>query len=165
MTATANRGAKPVAGKAIRVRVSIPHLGVPHVVALWHRGNVAEPSGGLEMALYIVEKRFNDVVLLDLRGRLTLGQETADLRARLNQLLEAGQLRIIFKLEGVTYIDSAGLSTLVACHTSARKRDGIVKLTHLTSRVRDLLQITRLSTVFEIFPTVEDARKSFEGAT
>jgi len=117
------------------------------------------------MALYIVEKRFNDVVLLDLRGRLTLGQETADLRARLNQLLEAGQLRIILKLEGVTYIDSAGLSTLVACHTSARKRDGTVKLTHLTSRVRDLLQITRLSTVFEIFPTVEDARQSFESAT
>ena len=71
------------------------------------------------MPLYMVEKKLDDLVLLDLRGRLILGQETADLRGRLGRLLDSGHLRIILKLEGVSYIDSAGLSTLVACYTSA----------------------------------------------
>jgi anti-sigma B factor antagonist len=114
------------------------------------------------MPLYMVEKKLNGVLLLDIRGRLTLGQETADLRAKLSALLDAGNLRIILKLEGVTYIDSAGLSTLIGSYISARKRGGDLKLTHLTARVRDLMQITRLSTVFDTYNTVEAARKSFE---
>ena len=65
------------------------------------------------MPLYMVEKKLDDLVLLDLRGRLILGQETADLRGRLGRLLDSGHLRIILKLEGVSYIDSAGLSTLL----------------------------------------------------
>ncbi|PYV00935.1 MAG: anti-sigma factor antagonist, partial [Acidobacteria bacterium] len=68
-------------------------------------------------------------------------------------------------LEGVSYIDSSGLSTLVACYTSARKRGGDLKLTHLTTRVRDLMQITRLSTVFETYNTVEEAQKSFQASS
>jgi len=114
------------------------------------------------MPLYMVEKKLDDLVLLDLRGRLILGQETADLRGRLGRLLDSGHLRIILKLEGVSYIDSAGLSALIACYTSARKRGGDLKLTHLTTRVRDLMQITRLSTVFETYNTVEEAQKSFQ---
>jgi len=114
------------------------------------------------MPLYMVEKKLGDVVLLDVRGRLTLGQETADLRSKLTHLLEAGQLKIILNLHGVSYIDSSGLSTLVACYATARKNSGTLKLTHLTTRVRDLLQITHLSTVFETYPTVEDAVRSFQ---
>ncbi|PYU92056.1 MAG: anti-sigma factor antagonist [Acidobacteria bacterium] len=121
--------------------------------------------GKSAMPLYIVEKMLDDLVLLDLRGRLILGRETADLRGRLGRLLDSGHLRIILKLEGVSYIDSSGLSTLVACYTSARKRGGDLKLTHLTTRVRDLMQITRLSTVFETYNTVEEAQKSFQASS
>lgn len=113
------------------------------------------------MPLYIVEKKLGDVLMVDLRGRLTLGPETAELRSKLVHLVEAGHLKIILNLQGVTYIDSSGLSTLVACYTTARKHNGDLKLAHLTTRVRDLLQITRLSTVFETYATVEDALEAF----
>lgn len=114
------------------------------------------------MPLYMVEKEVNGILLLDLRGRLTLGEETAALREKVRQLVEAGHSRIILNLEEVTYIDSVGLSTLVASYTSARKQGGNVKLLHLTKRAHELMHITRLSTVFEIYDTLEEARGSFE---
>jgi anti-sigma B factor antagonist len=113
------------------------------------------------MHLYIVEKLVDNLMLLDLRGRITLGEETEALRNRIKQLVEAGHTRIILNLEGVSYIDSVGLSTLVASYTSARKQGGDVKLLHLTAQVHDLLQITRLSTVFEIYDSLEEAERSF----
>jgi anti-sigma B factor antagonist len=113
------------------------------------------------MQLYIVEKMVNGVMVLDLRGRITLGEETEALRGRVRQLVEAGYTRIILNLEEVNYIDSVGLSTLVASYTSARKQGGNLKLLHLTKRVHDLLQITRLSTVFEIYDSPEEAQRSF----
>ncbi len=113
------------------------------------------------MHLYMVEKLVNGVMVLDLRGRITLGEETEALRGRVKQLVEAGYTRIILNLEEVNYIDSVGLSTLVASYTSARKQGGNVKLLHLTRRVHDLLQITRLSTVFEIYDNPEEAQRSF----
>jgi anti-sigma B factor antagonist len=114
------------------------------------------------VALYMVEKALDDVVLLDLRGRITLGDETARLRQVLTDLVNSDRRQIILSLEGVNYIDSSGLSTLVASFISVRKLGGDLKLAHLTTRVRDLLQITRLSTVFESYQTVEDAKKSFQ---
>ena len=113
------------------------------------------------MHLYMVEKLVDNIMLLDLRGQVTLGEETEALRGRIKQLVEAGYTRIILNLADVNYIDSVGLSTLVASYTSARKRGGNVKLLHLTRRVHDLLQITRLSTVFEIFDDPEEAQRSF----
>lgn len=113
------------------------------------------------MSLYIVEKAVDDTTVLDLRGRITLGQETISLRERVRQLVEAGHSQIILNLEDVDYIDSVGLSTLVSSYTSARKQGGDLKLLHLTKRVRDLLQITRLITVFESFDTLEEAQQSF----
>ncbi len=117
------------------------------------------------MSLYIVEKMVNGVTLLDLRGRITLGEETVALREKVKQLVDAGHSRIIVNLEEVSYIDSVGLSTLVATYTAARKKGGDLKLLHLTKRVRDLLQITRLSTVFETYDTLEAAQHSFERAS
>jgi len=114
------------------------------------------------MPLYIVEKLVDGVMLLDLRGRLTLGEETEKLRGKVRQLVEAGYSRIILNLEEVSYIDSVGLSTLVASYTSARNQGGELKLLHLTKRVHDLLQITRLSTVFEIYDSLEEAQQSFK---
>ena len=113
------------------------------------------------MQLYMVEKLVSGVMVLDLRGRITLGPETEALRERVGQLVEAGHMRLILNLEGVSYVDSVGLSTLVASYTTARRQGGTVKLLKLTKRLRDLLQITRLSTVFETFETLEDAVCSF----
>jgi anti-sigma B factor antagonist len=114
------------------------------------------------MALYIVEKQVNGVLLLDLRGRITLGQETEALRNKVKEMLEAGHAHILLDLGEITYIDSVGLSTLVSSYTSARKAGGTLKLLHLPRGVHQLLQITRLSTVFEIFNDLEAARHSFE---
>lgn len=113
------------------------------------------------MSLFIVEKKQGDVLILDLRGRLTLGPETAELRSRLNDLMDAGHRKIVLTLREVTYVDSSGLAALIACYTTARKHEGDLKLAHLTTRIRDLLQITRLSTVFENYAAVEDAVASF----
>jgi anti-anti-sigma factor len=82
-----------------------------------------------------------------------------------NNLLGSDRTKIILSLKGVNYIDSSGLSTLIACFVSTSKQNGKLKLAHLTTRVHDLLQITRLSTVFESYETVEDAKRSFEQRT
>jgi anti-sigma B factor antagonist len=114
------------------------------------------------MAIYIVEKVVDGVMLLDLRGRITLGPETESVRTRLRQLLKAGHHRIILNLGEITYIDSVGLSTLVASYTSARNAGGDLKLLHLPRGVQHLLQITRLSTVFEIYEDLASAVESFQ---
>jgi anti-sigma B factor antagonist len=113
------------------------------------------------MALYMVEKAAGGVRLLDLRGRITLGEETEALRSKVKQLIEEGRRRIILDLGEVTYIDSVGLSTLVASYTSVRKEGGDLKLLHLPKGVHQLLQITRLCTVFETYDDLEAARQSF----
>jgi anti-sigma B factor antagonist len=114
------------------------------------------------MTLYIVEKVVDGVMLLDLRGRITLGPETEAVRSKLKELVNADQHRIILNLGGVTYIDSVGLSTLVAGYTSARKAGGNLKLLHLPRGVHQLLQVTRLATIFEIYEDLETAVESFK---
>jgi anti-sigma B factor antagonist len=114
------------------------------------------------MAIYIVEKVVDGILLLDLRGRITLGPETEALRSKLKESLNAGQLHIILNLGEVTYLDSVGLSTLVAGYTSARNVGGDLKLLHLPRGVQQLLQITRLSTVFEIYEDLTTAVESFK---
>ena len=113
------------------------------------------------MALYIVEKKVDGVLLIDLRGRITLGNETEALRNKVKQAIEAGEARILLDLGEITYIDSVGLSTLISSYASARKAGGNLKLLHLPRGVHQLLQITRLSTVFEIYENLEAARQSF----
>lgn len=113
------------------------------------------------MRLFMVEKMMEGVMLLDLRGRIVLGEETEALRSRLKQLVAAGHSRIILDLGEVIYIDSVGLSTLVSSYTSARVQGGDLKLLHLPVGVHQLLQITRLSTVFEIYNNLEAAIRSF----
>jgi anti-sigma B factor antagonist len=117
--------------------------------------------GEVLMAIYIVEKVIEGVMLVDVRGRITLGPETEALRSKLKQLIDGGQQRIILDLGEVTYIDSVGLSTLVASYTSARRAGGDLKLLRLPRGVHQLLQITRLSTVFEIYESLDAARQAF----
>ena len=107
--------------------------------------------GGIRVAIFIVEKIVDGVLLMDLRGRITLGPETEMVRSKLKELLDAGYHRIIFNLGGVTYVDSVGLGTLISSYISARNAGGNLKLLHLPVGVHQLLQITRLSTVFEIY--------------
>ena len=114
------------------------------------------------MPLYVVEKTLDQVILLDLRGRIRLGDETAILRKAVDGILRSGRHQIVLSLEGVDYIDSTGLATLIGCCISARRLKGDLKLAHLTTRVHDLLQITRLSTIFESYPTASEAKQAFE---
>ena len=114
------------------------------------------------MPIYIVEKIIDGVMMVDLRGRITLGPETEAVRSKLKQLVNAGHQRLILNLGEVTYLDSSGLSTLIASYTSARNAGGNLKLLHLPRGVYQLLQITRLSTVFEIYEDLATAVKSFE---
>lgn len=113
------------------------------------------------MPLYLVEKLIDEVMVLDARGRITLGPETETFRQRINTIIGAGRKRIVLDLGNVDYIDSAGLGILVASATSARQAGGELKLVNLTKRVRDLMQITRLSTLFETYDTVDKACLSF----
>jgi anti-sigma B factor antagonist len=113
------------------------------------------------MALFMVEKLVDGVTVLDLRGRLVLGEETEALRERVKRLVAAGHKRIVFNLEELAYMDSSGLSTLISSFVSVRNQGGELKLLRLTRRVSDLMQITKLSTVFEIYDTMEDVQRSF----
>jgi anti-sigma B factor antagonist len=113
------------------------------------------------MPLHVVEKLLDGVLVLEARGRVTLGAETDALRQRLKSAGESGHAHIVLDLAGVDYIDSAGLGTLVAGAASVRRAGGELKLANLTSRVHDLLQITRLSTLFEVHDSLDKARSSF----
>jgi anti-sigma B factor antagonist len=97
---------------------------------------------------------------MDCEGRLVFGEESASLRDSVKDLISQNN-HIVLNLSGVNYIDSGGLGTLVALYTTARNAGGAIKLAALTQRVGDLLQVTKLLTVFEVFDTVEEAVKSF----
>ena len=114
------------------------------------------------MPLYIVEKLMGGIIVLDMRGRITLGRETETLRSKIKQLIDAGSRRLILDLGEITYIDSVGLGTLVASLTSVRKQGGDLKLLRLPQGVHQLLQITRLVTVFEIHNSLESALQAFD---
>jgi anti-sigma B factor antagonist len=113
------------------------------------------------MQLKINVRALNDgIVVVDCAGRLVFGEETAELRDRVRALTTEGS-RIILNLAEVTYIDSGGLGTLVALYTTARNTGASIKLARLTPRVGDLLQVTKLLTVFEVYNSEEEAVESF----
>jgi anti-sigma B factor antagonist len=115
------------------------------------------------MALQIVEKEIDGVAVLELFGRVTLGQESNDLRTRIKDLLAQGKKRLVLDLGNVNYIDSAGLGTLVAGYTSSQSQGAGMKLANLTKKFHEQLNITKLVTVFEVFNSVADAIASFGG--
>lgn len=113
------------------------------------------------MALFIVEKMIDGVMILDLRGRITLGAETEMLRRKLRETVAAGYNQIILNLGEVNYVDSGGLGTLISAFTSTSGAGGRLKLLHLPRGVQQLLQVTRLITVFEIYESLPAAVASF----
>jgi anti-sigma B factor antagonist len=116
------------------------------------------------MALSIVEKDVNGVTVLQLNGRVTLGEESSQLRTKLKDALSQGKTRLVLDLADVSYIDSAGLGTLVAGFTSAQNQGASLKLANLTKRFKEQLNITKLVTIFDVFDSVSDAVKSFGAA-
>ncbi len=117
------------------------------------------------MSLNMTEREEKGVTILELEGRVTLGEGSGQLRNKLKETLSQGKTRLVLDLSEVTYIDSAGLGTLVAGFTSAQNQGANLKLANLTSRFSEILHITKLVTVFEVFPTVEEAVKSFASAS
>jgi anti-sigma B factor antagonist len=105
-------------------------------------------------------RRLDDVVVLDLSGRITIGEGTVILRDTIRKLLEAGDRKFILNLSNCDYIDSSGLGELVTSFTTVRNAGGELKLVNLTRRVQDLLQITKLLTVFESYNDETEAVKS-----
>jgi len=113
------------------------------------------------MALQIIEKETSGVTVLALSGRITLGEESNQLRTKIKDILGQGMKRLVLDLGNVSYIDSAGLGTLVAGYTSAQSQGASMKLANLTKRFREQLNITKLVTVFEVYESVDAAVKSF----
>ncbi len=113
------------------------------------------------MALAIGERDSDGVTVLDLSGRVTLGEESQQLRNKIREVLAEGKTRVVLNLANVRHIDSSGLGTLVSGYTSAQSLGASVKLASLTNKIREQLNITKLVTVFDVYDTVEDAIKSF----
>src|ERR1700692_31383 len=112
------------------------------------------------MAFEITEREREGVVILSLKGRLTVGESTP-VRERISQVLASGRTNIIFDLKDTEYIDSTGLGGLVICYTQAKNAGGALKLLNLNKRNVELLALTRLHTVFEVFAEETDAVNSF----
>src|SRR3989337_1714740 len=111
----------------------------------------------------IVERTVNTVTILDLKGKMTLGEGDELLKDKINSLLQQDRKQIVLNLEGVPYIDSAGLGEIVRTYTTVSRQGGKLKLVNLTKRITDLLSITKLLTVFETFESEPEAIQSFKG--
>ena len=115
--------------------------------------------------MQIDERSVEDVVLLDLKGRMTMGEGDELLKDKVNSLILQGRKKIVFNLEGVPYIDSAGLGEIVRTYTTVSRQGGSLKLVNLTKRITDLLAITKLLTIFDTYDSEADAVRSFASTT
>ncbi len=113
------------------------------------------------MSLEIQQREREGITVLEMKGRITMGPEATALREKISELTAANVRNVVLNLAGVDYIDSTGLGALVVCATGARKANGNVKLVNLTKRNIELLVMTKLATVFEIFNDEQDAINSF----
>src|SRR6186713_104659 len=111
--------------------------------------------------MQIEERPTGDVVVLDLKGKMTLGEGDELLKDKINSLVHQGRRKVVLNLEGVPYIDSAGLGEIVRTYTTISRQGGSLKLLNLTKRIQDLLAITKLLTVFETFDNEAEALKSY----
>ena len=105
-----------------------------------------------------------DVVVLDLKGRITMGEGDELLKDKVNSLVNQGHKKIVLNLAEVPYIDSAGLGEIVRTYTTVSRQGGSLKLLNLTKRITDLLSITKLLTVFETFDSENEAVRSFSAS-
>ncbi len=113
------------------------------------------------MALKMTNREVNGVTIVALEGRIVLGEESNALRERVKSLLSNNQRNIVLNMDNVTYIDSAGLGTLVASHHSAKSQGASLRLSNLGSKFQEVLQVTKLLTVFEVYDSEAAAIRSF----
>lgn len=114
------------------------------------------------MSVKLTTRQVGDVTVVDAAGRITLGDGASTFRDTIRDLAAAGQRKLLLNLGDVSYIDSSGIGELVSGFTTVTNQGGQVKLLNLTKRVKDLLQITKLYTVFEVFDDETAAVRSFQ---
>ncbi|MGI8543911.1 MAG: STAS domain-containing protein [Aridibacter sp.] len=112
--------------------------------------------------LNISERQAGDVTILDMKGKVTIGEGSIALRNTIRRLLGEGKKSILLNLGNVGYIDSSGIGELVSSYTAVNKESGKLKLLNLTQKIQDLLAITKLLTVFDTFDDESEALASFE---
>jgi anti-sigma B factor antagonist len=111
--------------------------------------------------MQITERALADVMILDLKGKITLGEGDELLKDKVNSLVNQGHRKIVLNLADVPYLDSAGLGRVVSAYTTLSRQGGSLKLLNLTRRITDLLSITKLLTVFDTFDSEDEAVRSF----
>lgn len=111
--------------------------------------------------LNIAERQAGDITILDMDGKVTIGEGSVALRNTIRRLLGEGKKKILLNLGAVGYIDSSGIGELVSSFTAVNKEGGSLKLLNLTQKIQDLLAITKLLTVFDVFENEGDALASF----
>ena len=109
----------------------------------------------------VTQRSYGDVTVVDLKGKITIGRGDVILRETVQQLFDEGHRQILLNLAGVSYMDSAGIGELVACHKRAVEKTGRLKLLNPSGKVYDLLQLTKLDEVFETFTDEKTALVSF----
>ena len=114
--------------------------------------------------MQIEQRQIGSVMILDLKGKITLGEGDELLKDKVNSLVNQGHKKIVLNLAGVPYIDSAGLGEVVRTYTTVSRQGGSLKLLNLTKRITDLLSITKLLTVFETFDSENEAVRSFSAS-
>lgn len=114
------------------------------------------------MSLTINQRTSGDVLILDLAGKITIGDGSVKLREAVRKLIEGGNKRILLNLGDVSYVDSSGIGELVSSFTTTSNAGGNLKLLNLTKKIQDLLAITKLLTVFETFTAESEALTSFK---
>jgi anti-sigma B factor antagonist len=127
------------------------------------QGSKSVNDGGTAVQLRINTRSVEGILVVDCHGRIVFGEESADLRDTVKKLITENK-KIVLNLGGVNYIDSGGLGTLVSLYTTARNAGSSIKLANLTQRVGDLLQVTKLLTVFDVYDSEEKALDSFRVA-
>lgn len=115
------------------------------------------------MTIKATTREANEITIVDISGRITLGEGSALLRDTVRDLLSKGQKKILLNLGDVSYIDSSGIGELVSGFTTVKNQGGELKLLNLTKKVHDLLQITKLYTVFDVHSDEGAALQSFKG--
>jgi anti-sigma B factor antagonist len=163
--------------RAANVQVDLPVLRLPYVLLRLllaadlaaTTGGVVFPGttpgeflGGANVALRMTDRDVSGVTVLEIEGRIVLGEESNAFREKVKSLLAAGKKKIVLNLATVSYIDSAGLGTLVATFHSARSQGATLKLANLGAKFKEVLQVTKLMTVFDTYDNEALAVGSFK---
>ena len=114
--------------------------------------------------MQITERQVGDVMILDLKGKITLGEGDELLKDKVNSIVSQGRRKIVLNLAEVPYLDSAGLGVVVRAYTTVSRQGGSLKLLNQTKRFTDLLSITKLLTVFDTFDSEDEAVRSFSAS-